>query len=82
MNKWEAILGVLNADHQFITLAHEEDKIIAYEKGPALFIFNFNASKSFENYRIGTKWSTDHFLVFDSDQASTGGHDRLQSGYQ
>jgi len=50
-----------------VTLAHEEDKIIAFEKGRLLFVFNFHPSKSFENYKIGTVWTTDHILAFDSD---------------
>ena len=28
--------------HQFITMAHEDDKIIIFERGDLLFIFNFH----------------------------------------
>ena len=81
MNKWEALLGILASDEQFLTLSHEEDKLIVYEKGPAIFIFNFHTNKSFEDYRVGTKWSTDHIIVFDTDQKAFGGNNRLSSGY-
>lgn len=47
MNKWEAILGIMGSEHQFLTLSHEADKLIVYEKGPALFIFNFHTHESF-----------------------------------
>jgi len=67
MNHWEVTLGVMESEHQFTTLSHEEDKLIAYEKGSALFIFNFHPSKSFEDYRIGTLWKSDHIILFDSD---------------
>ena len=67
MIKWEDILGCLASSHQFTCLSHEEDKIIAYEKGPALFILNFHTHKSFEDYQVGTKWSSDHIIIFDSD---------------
>ena len=53
--------------HQFVTLAHEVDKVIAYEKGNLLYVFNFNNSKSHENYPIGTKWASDHFILYESD---------------
>ena len=40
--------------HQFVSASNEEDKVIVYEKGDLLFVFNFNGFKSFENYKIGT----------------------------
>jgi len=64
-----------------VTLAHEEDKLIVFEKGPLLFVFNFHHSKSFEDYKVGTFWETDHILVYDTDQASLGGHNRLSEAY-
>ena len=46
---------------------HEEDKIIVYEKGDLLFVYNFHPTKSFENYKIGTKWDSDHIILFETD---------------
>jgi 1,4-alpha-glucan branching enzyme len=40
-------------------------------------VFNFHPTKSFENYKIGTVWNSDHVILFDSDEARFGGHDRL-----
>ena len=54
MNKWEEVLQVMPSEHSFTTLAHEEDKLIIYEKGRLMFAFNFHHTKSFENYRVGT----------------------------
>ena len=67
MNKWEEVLQIMPSEESFTTLAHEEDKLIIYEKGRLIFAFNFHHSKSFENYRVGTKWGTDHIFLFDSD---------------
>ena len=47
-----------------------------------LFVFNFHHSKSYENYRIGTQWSSDHIFLFDTDSKDVGGHGRLNSGYE
>ena len=69
------------AEHQFLTLSHEQDKLIVYEKGPVIFIFNFHTNKSFEDYRIGTLWESDHMILMDTDQAELGGHGRLNTGY-
>ena len=67
MNKWDEAFQTLDSAHQFVTLASEEDRVIAYERGKLLFVFNFHASKSYENYKIGTHWKSDHMLLFDSD---------------
>ena len=67
MNRWEAILETMGAEHQYLTLSHEDDKLIIYEKGPALFIFNFHPNESFADYRVGTQWSSDHIIIFDTD---------------
>lgn len=71
----------MRAEHQFLTLSHEEDKLIVFEKGPVMFIFNFHTSKSFEDYRVGTLWGSDHMILLDTDKAELGGHGRLNSGY-
>ena len=67
MNKWTSLLNTMSSDHQFLSLSHEEDKLIVYEKGDALFIFNFHTDKSFEDYRVGTLWSSDHIIILDTD---------------
>eukprot|EP00124_Ichthyophonus_hoferi_P003820 Ihof_evm2s359 gene=Ihof_evmTU2s359 len=43
--------------HTYVSCKHEQDKIIAFERGDLLFIFNFHPTKSFEGYRIGTLWA-------------------------
>lgn len=68
-------------EHQFVTNAHEENKVIVYEKGSLLFIFNFHASNSYEDFKIGTTWSSDHFVLFETDDARFGGHDRLRDAH-
>lgn len=78
MNELEEQFQWLSNDHQFITLTHEGDKIIAFEKGDLLFIFNFHHTKSYTDYRIGTNWASDHVILFDSDAAEFGGHNRLE----
>jgi 1,4-alpha-glucan branching enzyme len=60
---------------------HEKDKLIVFEKGDLLFIFNFHPSQSFEHYRIGTKWSSDHKIILDTDESRFGGKDLLNFGH-
>ena len=68
MNRWEQFFGVMANEECFVSLKHEDDKIIVFEKANLLFAFNFHPNKSFENYRIGTKWASDHIILYDTDQ--------------
>mgnify|MGYP001059472609 FL=1 len=81
MNNLENEYHWLVSKEQYISLAHEEDKIMVFERGPVLFVFNFHPSKSFEHYRVGTKWPYEHIILLDTDQKSFNGHDRLSHGH-
>lgn len=61
-----------------MTLTHEEDKLIIFEKGDLIFIFNFHPTKSYEHYRVGTHWASEHVIILDSDEQKFGGHNRLE----
>jgi 1,4-alpha-glucan branching enzyme len=63
---------------QFVSLKHEEDKIIAFERGNLLWIFNFHSSKSFTDYRIGTPWSGVHRIVLNTDDEEFFGLGRVE----
>ena len=56
-------------------------KVIVYEKGDLLFIYNFHPTNSLQDYAIGTKWQSDHFILFESDEDSFGGHRRLDGAH-
>jgi len=81
MHELESEYSWFTNKHQFISLIYEKDKIIAFEKGDLLFIFNFHPSKSFEHYRIGTKWASEHKILLDTDESRFGGHNRLIYGH-
>ena len=61
--KWEIIKNILEENFNFIgskqeyiSTKHEDDeddKVIVFEKGDLLFVFNFHLIKSFEGYQIG-----------------------------
>jgi len=80
MNEWEDAFGLMTSEHQYVSLSHEEDKVIVFEKGPLLFIFNFDHSKSYEDYKIGTCWGSDHIILYETDSKELGGHGRLEQG--
>ena len=57
------------------------DKIVIYEKGDLLYVFNFHPDKSYENYQIGTLCKSDHFVIMESDEERFGGHRRLDDAH-
>lgn len=50
--------------HQWITVHHNQDKVIAFEKGDGLlFVFNFHPVNSFTDYSIGVLWPVSYFYM-------------------
>lgn len=60
-----------------MSLKHESDKVIAFERGNLLWVYNFHPTKSFENYKLGTNWRGTHRIVLNSDLPRFGGHNRV-----
>ena len=81
MNKLDDVFNFISSPFQYVSLKHEDDKIVVFEKGDLLFVFNFHPNKSYENYKIGTKWGTRHKIVLDSDEFRFFGKGRLEYGH-
>ena len=81
MNKLDDVFNFISSPFQYVSLKHEDDKIVVFEKGDLLFVFNFHPYKSYENYKIGTKWGTKHKIVLDSDEFRFFGKGRLEYGH-
>jgi len=82
MNKLDDVFNFISSKSQYVTEKHEGDKLIVFEKGDLLFIFNFHPYQSYDNYRIGTIWKTDHKIILDSDEARFFGKSRLTYGHE
>ena len=39
----------------YVSLKHEGDKVVAFERADCLFVFNWHTSKSFADYKIGVE---------------------------
>jgi 1,4-alpha-glucan branching enzyme len=50
----------------------DDDKVLAYSRGDLLFVFNFNGTKSFEDYGILTPKGT-YKVVLNTDNTEFGG---------
>lgn len=80
MNKTEEYHGWLGAPQAFISLKHEGDKVIVFERGGCIFIFNFHPSESYSDYRIGIDVPGTYKIVLNTDNKDVGGHGRVENG--
>ncbi|KAL7909904.1 hypothetical protein GGI35DRAFT_468940 [Trichoderma velutinum] len=77
MNECEAQYGWLHAPQAYISLKHEGDKVIVFERAGVVFIFNFHTNRSFSDYRIGIEVPGTYKIVLNSDSERVGGHNRI-----
>lgn len=78
MNNLESKYKWLSSSHTYISLKHESDRVIAFERAKLLFVFNFHPDKSYTDYRIGVEWAGKFRVVLCSDEKQKfGGHDRV-----
>lgn len=64
-------------DSGYVSWKHEGDKVIAFERSGCLFVFNFNPTQSFVDYRVGVNQAGKYKVVLDSDAAEFGGQSRI-----
>jgi len=67
----------LAAPQAYVQLKDEGDKVIAFERGNLLWVFNFHPEKSFTDYAIGISRPGKYKIVLDSDAKDFGGHERI-----
>ncbi|KAJ3045072.1 alpha-1,4-glucan branching enzyme [Rhizophlyctis rosea] len=77
MNRIDENFQFLSSSHQYVSLKHEGDKVVVFERGELLWIFNFHHSQSFVDYRIGTLWPGKYKIELNSDAPEFGGHNRI-----
>ncbi|GAA6008035.1 hypothetical protein JCM10207_007005 [Rhodosporidiobolus poonsookiae] len=77
MNKAEDEFGWLSSPQAYVSLKNESDKVVVFERGNLLWLFNFHPTDSFSDYRVGTDWAGEYRVVLSSDDAHFGGHDRI-----
>ncbi|KAK6139989.1 hypothetical protein DH2020_026263 [Rehmannia glutinosa] len=67
----------MTSGHQYISRKAEGDKIIVFERGNLVFVFNFHWSNSYSDYRVGCLKPGKYKVVLDSDDPLFGGFSRI-----
>ncbi|GLA44785.1 alpha-1,4-glucan branching enzyme [Aspergillus niger] len=76
MQLTEEKYGWLHSPQAYISLKHEGDKVIVFERAGLLWIFNFHPSNSFTDYRVGVEQAGTYRIVLDTDDKEFGGFGR------
>ncbi|KAI0036776.1 glycoside hydrolase superfamily [Vararia minispora EC-137] len=79
MNHTEDKYGWLSASQAYVSLKHEIDKIIVFERAGLLFIFNFHPTESFTDYRVGVDVAGEYHVVLSSDEKRFGGFENIDT---
>ncbi|CAI5518474.1 unnamed protein product [Closterium sp. Naga37s-1] len=77
MNALDEKYHFLAADHQIVSSADGKDRVIVFERGDLLFVFNFHPTKTYEGYKVGCKEPGKWRVVLDSDAIEFGGQGRV-----
>ena len=64
-----------------LLLLNHGDKVICYEKGSLVFVFNFHPHQSFEGYQLPMPKAGQYKIVLSSDDELFGGHSRVDTQY-
>ena len=68
---------VFDQDYPYLKWIHEDDKVIAFERGGLVFVFNFHPTKDYTDYAIPVSNGVDHYVMFSSDDDRYGGFSRI-----
>ena len=80
MNHTEETYGWLHAEPAYVSLKHEVDKVVAYERAGLLFVFNFHPTNSFSDYRVGVDQLGEYTIVLSTDEKRFGGFENVVPG--
>ncbi|KAG0137770.1 glycoside hydrolase superfamily [Tuber indicum] len=60
--------GLLHAPQVYISLKHDGDTIIVFERSGFVFVFNFHPTESFADFRIGIERAGTYLIVLNIDR--------------
>lgn len=69
--------GILLSNQAYVSLKHEIDKVVVFERNGLLFIFNFHPTESFPDYKVGVETAGEYQIVLNSDDEKFGGFSRI-----
>ncbi|XP_062019670.1 1,4-alpha-glucan-branching enzyme 1, chloroplastic/amyloplastic-like [Rosa rugosa] len=67
----------LSSTKQIVSSTNEEDKVIVFERGDLVFVFNFHPVNTYDGYKVGCDLPGKYRVALDSDAFEFGGPGRV-----
>jgi len=77
MNALDEEFSFLSSPKQIVSDMNEEKKVIVFERGDLVFVFNFHPKKTYDGYKVGCDLPGKYRVALDSDAFVFGGHGRI-----
>lgn len=77
MNLLDNKFSFLASSKQIVSSTSEEDKVIVFERGDLVFVFNFHPENTYDGYKVGCDLPGKYRVALDSDAWEFGGHGRV-----
>ncbi|KAJ6819645.1 1,4-alpha-glucan-branching enzyme 1, chloroplastic/amyloplastic-like [Iris pallida] len=77
MNLLDDKFSFLTSTKQIVSCIDEADKVIVFERGDLVFVFNFHPTNTYEGYKVGCDLPGKYRVALDSDALEFGGHGRV-----
>lgn len=77
MNLLDEKFSFLASPKQIVSCTDEEKKVIVFERGDLVFVFNFHACNTYEGYKVGCDLPGKYRAALDSDAWEFGGLGRV-----
>ncbi|PPD83757.1 hypothetical protein GOBAR_DD19308 [Gossypium barbadense] len=71
---------LVDTDHlryKIVSCTDEENKVIVFERGDLVFVFNFHPENTYDGYKVGCDLPGKYRVALDSDAWEFGGHGRV-----
>lgn len=69
--------GFLASGRGYVSRKHDGDKVLVFERGGLVWVFNFHPTQSFVDYRVGVERAGLYRVVLCSDSPEFDGHGRV-----
>lgn len=77
MNMLDEEFAFLASSKQMVSSANNDDKVIVFERGDLVFVFNFHPENTYDGYKVGCDLPGKYRVALDSDALEFGGHGRV-----
>ncbi|XP_011628895.1 1,4-alpha-glucan-branching enzyme 1, chloroplastic/amyloplastic isoform X1 [Amborella trichopoda] len=77
MNALEDSFQFLSSTKQIVSYTSDEEKVIVFERGDLVFVFNFHTENTYDGFKVGCDLPGKYRVALDSDALEFGGHGRV-----